>query len=113
MSGDTPYHSIGRNVTFAVVSSRTLTERCRSCCHLSYSSVPVLRRQGGKSRIGSEVVEAHGGCQDMEERVEAIRDLGGEDERTLRLCALAETPPAGHGRCARRQHISRLQQKEQ
>jgi hypothetical protein len=82
MSGDTPYHSIGWHVTFAVVSSRTLTERCRSCCHVSYSSVPVLRRQGGKSRIGSEVVEAHGGCQDMAERVEAIRDLGGEDEHS-------------------------------
>ena len=48
----------------------------------------------------------------MAERVEAIRDLG-ERTSTLRLCALAETPPAGHGRCARRQYISRLQQKEQ
>ena len=47
MSGETPYHSMGWHVNFAVVSSRTLTERCRSCCHLSYSSVPVLRRQGG------------------------------------------------------------------
>jgi hypothetical protein len=32
---------------------------------------------GWKRRIGSEMVEAHVGCQDMEERVEAIRDLGG------------------------------------
>ena len=47
MSGETPYHSIGWHVNFAVVSSRTLTERCRSCCHVSSSSVPVLRRQGG------------------------------------------------------------------
>ena len=32
---------------------------------------------GWNRRIGSEMVEAHVGCQDMEERVEAIRDLGG------------------------------------
>ena len=37
---------------------------------------------GWNQRIGSEVVEAHGGWQDMEERVEAIRDLGGEDEHS-------------------------------
>jgi hypothetical protein len=37
---------------------------------------------GGNRRIGSEVVEAHGGCQDMAERVETIRDLGGEDEHS-------------------------------
>ena len=37
---------------------------------------------GWNRRIGSEVVEAHGGCQDMAERVEAIRDLGGEDEHS-------------------------------
>src|SRR4030095_1881189 len=37
----------------------------------------------------------------------------GERTSTLRLCTLAETPPTGHGRCARRQHISRLQKKEQ
>ena len=36
--------------------------------------------EGWNRRIGSEGVEAHGGCQDMEERVEAIRDVGGEDE---------------------------------
>ena len=35
---------------------------------------------GWNRRIGSEGVEAHGGCQDMEERVEAIRDVGEEDE---------------------------------
>src|SRR5215216_1318687 len=67
---------------------------------------------GWNRRIGSEGIEAHRGCQDMEERVEAIRDVG-ERTSTLRLCTLAETPPTGHGRCARRQHLSRLQKKEQ
>jgi hypothetical protein len=37
---------------------------------------------GWNRRIGSEVVEAQGGCQDMAERVEAIHDLGGEDEHS-------------------------------
>ena len=32
---------------------------------------------GWNRRIGSEMVEAHVGCQDMEERVEAIRELAG------------------------------------
>ena len=48
----------------------------------------------------------------MEERVEAIHDVGGEDEYP-QVMHLAETPPTGHGRRARRQHISRLQKKEQ
>ena len=39
-------------------------------------------RQGWNRRIGSEGVEAPGGWQDMAERVEAIRDLGGEDEHS-------------------------------
>ena len=112
MSGEIPYHSMEWNVHCAVVSSRTLTERCRSCCHVSSSSVPVRRRQGGKSRIGSEGVEAHGGCQDMAERSRPSATLG-ERTSTLRLGALSETPPTGHGRCARRQYLSRWQQKEQ
>ena len=37
---------------------------------------------GWNRRIGSEVVEAHGGCQAMAERGEAIRDLGREDEHS-------------------------------
>jgi hypothetical protein len=37
---------------------------------------------GWNRRLGSAVVEAQGGWQDMAERVEAIRDLGGEDEHS-------------------------------
>ena len=111
MSGDTPYHSIGWNVTFAVVSSRTLTERCRSCCHVSSSSVPVLRRQGG---IGASALRGSKHMEGVRTWQSGSRPSAtlGERTSTLRLCALAETPPAGHGRCARRQYISRLQQKE-
>jgi hypothetical protein len=111
MSGETPYHSIGWHVNFAVVSSRTLTERCRSCCHVSYSSVPVLRRQGG---IGASALRGSKHMEGVRTWKSGLRPSAtwGERTSTLRLCALAETPPAGHGRCARRQHISRLQQKE-
>src|SRR5215216_6717156 len=98
MSGETPYHSIGWHVHFAVVSSRTLTERCHSCCHVSSSSVPGLRRQGG---IGASALRGSRQSATL-----------GKRTSTLRLCTLAETPPMGHGRCTRRQHLSRLQQKE-
>ena len=112
MSGETPYHSMGWHVNFAVVSSRTLTERCRSCCHLSSSSVPVLRRQGG---IGASALRGSNHMEGVRTWKSGSRLSAtlGERTSTIRLCTLAETPPTGHGRCARRQHISRLQKKEQ
>src|SRR6266480_7453756 len=107
MSGETPYHSMGWHVNFAVVSSRTLTERCRSCCHLSYSSVLVLRRQGG---IGASALR---GSKHMEgvRRWQSGSRLSatlGERTSTIRLCTLNQSTRDSYTRCPGRTDITRL-----